>query len=163
MRLGMAPFVLFLIQGGAFGQNLCNLNTDSVVNIQDVTLAVSMGLGKIACISLVYKPGVCNIVVVQRVVNSALGKACIVGAGGQHYVTLTWVASTSPNVSYKVLRGETTGGPYQQVSSSPVVNLTYIDALVLAGRTYYYVVRAVDSNGNESVDSNEASAMVPAP
>jgi hypothetical protein len=163
MRLQIAVLVLGLIQGSAFGQNLCDLNNDNNVNIQDVQLAVSMGLGKTACTALVYKPGVCNIVVVQRIVNAALGKGCIVGSGGGHYVTLTWVASVTPNVSYKVLRGESPGGPYAQISSSLVVNMGYTDALVLAGRTYYYVVRAVDSANNESVNSEEASATIPSP
>lgn len=163
MRLQIAVLVLGLIQGTVFGQNLCDLNNDNSVNIQDVQLAVSMGLGKTACTALVYKPGVCNIVVVQRIVNAVLGKGCIVGAGGQHYATLTWVASTTPNVTYKVLRGETAGGPYTPISASQVVNLTYTDALVLAGRTYYYVVRAVDSSGSESVNSNEAAATIPSP
>jgi hypothetical protein len=34
---------------------------------------------------------------------------------------------------------------------------------VTAGTIYYYVVTAVDSTGNESLDSLEASATIPTP
>jgi hypothetical protein len=39
--------------------------------------------------------------------------------------------------------------------------LTWTDTQVLGGKTYYYVARAVDSSGNESVNSNEAIAVIP--
>jgi len=44
-----------------------------------------------------------------------------------------------------------------------VASTTYTDSTVQAGVTYFYVVTAVDSSGNESVYSNQASATVPTP
>jgi fibronectin type 3 domain-containing protein len=39
----------------------------------------------------------------------------------------------------------------------------YTDSSVQAGSTYYYVITAVDSSGNESAFSNQAQAVVPTP
>jgi fibronectin type 3 domain-containing protein len=38
-----------------------------------------------------------------------------------------------------------------------------IDYNVLAGKTYYYVVAAVNSTGVESVYSNQVKALIPYP
>jgi hypothetical protein len=82
----------------------------------------------------------------------------------QHSVTLTWVASTSPNVTgYHVYRGATSGGPYSRLNSSLVVATAYTDSTVQAGETYYYVTTAVDSQDVESAYSNQATAIVPSP
>lgn len=79
-----------------------------------------------------------------------------------HNVSLGWTASTSTVVGYNVYRGTTSGGPYSLVNSSDP-NVTYSDATVQAGQTYFYVVTAVDSQGTESVYSNQAQATVPSP
>jgi fibronectin type 3 domain-containing protein len=44
-----------------------------------------------------------------------------------------------------------------------VPGTSYLDTTVTNGTTYYYVVTAVDSDGNESANSNEASATLQAP
>jgi fibronectin type 3 domain-containing protein len=80
-----------------------------------------------------------------------------------HSVTLSWVASTSTVVGYNIYRGTVSGGPYALLNSTPTSSLTYTDMAVTAGQTYYYVVTAVDSNGMESIVSNEVSATIPTP
>lgn len=82
-----------------------------------------------------------------------------------HSVTLGWVASTSPNIAgYNVYRGTASGGPYStRANSSVVAGLTYTDATVLAGQTYYYVLTAVDTSGNESGYSTQVAATIPTP
>jgi fibronectin type 3 domain-containing protein len=89
------------------------------------------------------------------------------GTGTQpvtHSVTLSWTASTSSVVGYNVYRSTVSGGPYTLLTGTPVAASPYTDSSsVQAGVTYYYVVTAVDSNGNESVFSNEASVTVPTP
>jgi hypothetical protein len=82
--------------------------------------------------------------------------------GISHSVSLGWTASSSTVVGYNVYRGSTSGGPYSLVNSSDP-NVTYSDATVQAGQTYFYVVTAVDSQGTESVYSNQAQATVPSP
>jgi fibronectin type 3 domain-containing protein len=76
-------------------------------------------------------------------------------------VTLSWSASTSSDVvGYNVYRASVSGGPYSLIASS-VSGTSYSDSNVTAGQTYYYVLTSVDSSGNESTDSNQASAAVP--
>ena len=84
-------------------------------------------------------------------------------AAPQHTVSLSWAASTSTVVGYNVYRGTQSGGPYAVLNSAADASTTYTDSTVQAGQTYYYVVTAVDSSGNESVNSNQAQAVVPTP
>ena len=61
-------------------------------------------------------------------------------------------------------RGMTDGGPYSlQLNSALVFDIAFADTDVVSGQTYYYVVTAVDSNGVESIYSNQASATIPTP
>ena len=70
-----------------------------------------------------------------------------------HSVSLSWTASTSSNVKgYNVYRG-TTSGDYTVINSSIVAGTTYTDGTVEAGKTYFYVARAVDTNNVESAYS----------
>jgi fibronectin type 3 domain-containing protein len=66
-------------------------------------------------------------------------------------------------VGYNVYRSTVSGGPYTLLTSTPVPGTTYTDNAVQAGVTYFYVVTAVDANGNESAFSNEAPVTVPTP
>lgn len=140
-------------------QNACDLNGDGAVNTNDVNLAVSMSLGSEPCTANIIGSRVCNVVVVQRVVNAMTG-ACVVGSGRS--VLLNWVASISPNVAgYRVYRSTVKGGPYNLIAPNLVAAVNYTDSTVQLGQTYYYVVTAVDSNNNASVYSNEAAALIP--
>jgi hypothetical protein len=79
-----------------------------------------------------------------------------------HTVHLTWDASTSQVIGYRVYRSETSGGSYNSLNGTAIDALTYDDTSVSSGLTYYYVVTAVDAAGNESVQSNQATAAIPA-
>jgi len=140
--------------------NSCDLNADGVVDSRDVQLATAMSLGLVPCVAQVAEPGVCNIVVVQRITNAARGGPCLVRA--VHSASLSWTPSVSPDVvGYNVYRGAVSGGPYTQMTAAPVAAASYTDYTVQSRQTYYYVVTAVDSSGNESVYSNEAQAVIP--
>jgi fibronectin type 3 domain-containing protein len=78
-----------------------------------------------------------------------------------HSVTLNWVASTSTVSGYNVYRSTTNGSGYSKINSGLVDAVTYTDTTVQSGTTYYYVTTAVDSSGDESADSNQATAVVP--
>jgi hypothetical protein len=156
--------VLLLFSASSWAQiqiNACDLNLDGVVNSADVTLAVNMDVGLSPCTADIVGINVCNVVVVQRVTNAALGGSC--GAGNPHTATLNWTASVTPSVSYNVYRATTSGGPYTKVGSVGVGVVSHIDSTALAGQTYFYVIRAVDSTNTESTNSNEAQAVVPFP
>jgi hypothetical protein len=166
IRLVAIPLALLaVVPQPGWSQNACDLNVDGTVNVVDVQLATNMTLGLIPCTAAINGPGVCNIVVVQRVINTALGATCVVDSGGApHSVALSWTASTSPNVTgYNVYRSTVSGGPYTLVNSALIVGTSYTDTTVLAGQTYYYVATAMDSSNNESAYSNQAQAVVPSP
>ena len=153
---------LFLISAGLYAQtNPCDLNVDGLVNSTDVQLAVNMTFGLAPCTATLTGPNSCNVVVVQRVVNAAMGGACLTSTG-IHVVALSWTASTSSGVTgYKVYRGTTSGGPYTLLSAVGNVT-TYTDATVLSGQTYFYVVTTL-AGSNESAYSTQSSASVPTP
>jgi len=77
-------------------------------------------------------------------------------------VALSWAASSSPVSGYNVYRGTTSNGPYPtKLNSSLVTTVDFTDTTVTDGTTYYYVVTSVNSSNVESVDSNQATAIVP--
>ena len=140
--------------------NACDLNKDGAVDFLDVKLATNMALGSTPCTANVAGAGVCTVVAVQRVINAFLTGTCI--ATTPHSVTLTWAASTSPNViGYNVYRGAASNGPYTRITSLPVAGTTFTDNAVQSGETFYYVATAVDSSGRESGYSNSAQAVIP--
>jgi len=47
------------------------------------------------------------------------------------------------------------------MNGSLVGGVNFSDSSVQTGLTYYYVATSVDASGNESVYSNEVSAIVP--
>jgi SdrD B-like domain len=75
--------------------------------------------------------------------------------------TASWLASTSVVSGYNVYRGTVSGGPYTKLNGSLITLLTYTDATVQNGQTYFFVTTAVDGSGSESVFSNEVMAVIP--
>lgn len=69
-------------------------------------------------------------------------------------ISLSWNASSGAT-SYHLKRGTAHGGPYSQVSAPTATNFT--DTGLTDGTPYYYVVSAVNANG-ESANSAEVSA-----
>jgi fibronectin type 3 domain-containing protein len=53
------------------------------------------------------------------------------------------------------------GGPYLKLTATPTAGTSYVDSSVQSGRTYYYVVTALDSTNQESTYSSEIAAIVP--
>ena len=143
-------------------QDPCDLNRDGSLTEADKNVAVSMVLNPGTCSSPILANGACNAAMVQRVVNAILGGGCRTDTYHPHAATLTWVASTTPNVTYSVHRSEAVSGPYTLIRAG-VQLLSFFDPNVIAGRTYYYSVTAVDSSGNASVYSNQATATIPTP
>ncbi len=74
--------------------------------------------------------------------------------------SLSW--SPSPNaISYNIKRAATNNGVYATIASS-LVATNYTDSPTPDGTVYYYVVTAVNANG-ESANSNPASLLVTLP
>jgi rhamnogalacturonan endolyase len=73
---------------------------------------------------------------------------------GDAQVSLNWTSSPGAG-SYKLKRATVSGGPYSMIVGPGGTNT--VDATVTNGTTYYYVVSAINANG-ESADSMEVSA-----
>lgn len=77
-------------------------------------------------------------------------------------IDLHWAAVTGA-ASYNLYRSPLSGGGYTKVNGAPITGTSYTDTSsdLRSGTRYYYVVKAVDSAGNESAASAEAD-VVPA-
>jgi fibronectin type 3 domain-containing protein len=76
-------------------------------------------------------------------------------------VLLRWQASTTPHVRYNVYRGPWSGIYPDKLNSAPIDGTSFTDTTVVDGQTYTYIVRAIDSKGEESQDSNETIVRIP--
>jgi len=83
------------------------------------------------------------------------------GQATSYTVSLSWTASTSTVSGYNVYRSTTNGSGYSRMNGSLLGAVSYTDSTVQGDVTYYYVTTAVDSSGNESGYSNQATAVVP--
>jgi hypothetical protein len=61
---------------------------------------------------------------------------------------------------YNIYRATTSGGPYTNVGSVGAGTTSFVDPTVSI-TTYFYVVTAVASGGAQSVNSNEATVVIP--
>jgi fibronectin type 3 domain-containing protein/flagellar hook assembly protein FlgD len=74
-------------------------------------------------------------------------------------LSLTWEYPGDPVAGYNLYRSTTSGGPYTKVNALLITSTAYLDTGLTNGTTYYYVVTAVDSIGNQSAYSNEAMGI----
>ena len=83
------------------------------------------------------------------------------GPGQQPFIDLIWAPVTDADLDgYNVYRHEE-GGAALKLNTEPVKVPAFRDAQVVAGKTYFYSVSAVDVRGNESARSEVASESVP--
>ena len=89
----------------------------------------------------------------------------LTATGGDAEVSLNWSANGEADLAgYRVYRSTTPGAGYVEISGGGLLTgLSLMDTAVTNGTTYFYVVRAEDTSGNVSGDSNEASATPSAP
>ena len=107
--------------------------------------------------------GTVNLVVSDSSGTSTLANAFTYNSNTsvQHKVVLSWKASSSSNVTgYNVYRSTISGGYYGLIGSTSG-SFSYTDATVASGTTYYYVTRAVNTEGQQSSDSNQIAVTVP--
>lgn len=80
-------------------------------------------------------------------------------SAGNGLVAVAWNENAETDLAgYHVYRSTTSGSGYSRLTSAVVSSAAYDDYSVSGGTTYYYVVTAVDSAGNESALSAEAFA-----
>ena len=78
-----------------------------------------------------------------------------------HNVTLTWHSPAGAVIGYNVYRGTASEGPYAKITRSPEPNVTFTDASVVGGETYFYMATAVYKDGKESKNSNQVQVTIP--
>ena len=130
-----------------------------------VIWTVTKGTGTITQSGLFTAPNAVetDIVVAASQADSTKSASASITVVAPHSVSLSWSPSSSPGVSsYRVYRGNVSGGPYSLLTSG-VSSTAYTDTNVQSGTTYYYVTTAVDSSGAESSYSNETQAVIPMP
>lgn len=70
---------------------------------------------------------------------------------------LAWNANTEPDLAgYRIYR-RTSSTSYSLLTTVPSTTTSYSATGLLSGTTYIFTIRAYDSAGNESLDSNEVS------
>jgi hypothetical protein len=88
-------------------------------------------------------------------------QAVFSGPGQQAFIDLIWAPVSDTDLEgYNVYRREE-GVAAVKVNAEPVKTPAFRDTQVMAGKTYFYSVSAVDQRGNESVRSEESSESVP--
>jgi alkaline phosphatase/fibronectin type 3 domain-containing protein len=84
----------------------------------------------------------------------------LVAVPGDGQVTLDWSDGGEPDmVGYFVYRSETSGGGYLRIVASPLAASEHRDGTAENGRTYFYVVTAIDLAGNEGPPSPEVQGV----
>lgn len=73
-------------------------------------------------------------------------------------IRLDWTASPETDVAgYTIFRSDSAGTGYNTIARN-VKTTSFVDNTTLTGKTYYYMVKAVDKSLNRSVYSKEVSA-----
>ncbi|MCK5175293.1 MAG: hypothetical protein KAR47_18005, partial [Planctomycetes bacterium] len=101
-----------------------------------------------------------NILVYGLAGDSTPPAACagLIAAAGNASVSLDWADNGEPDLaSYTVYRSTTSGSGYASIAAE-VADSDYADDTAANCTTYYYAVKAVDTNSNESAYGNEDSA-----
>lgn len=96
-------------------------------------------------------------------VNSLpVAPASVVASTGKSQITVTWkrLNSELDFLGYNLYRADSLSGIYKKQNPLPTSDSIYIDKLAVAGSYYYYLVRAVDKGGLESINSNIVSARL---
>jgi hypothetical protein len=68
---------------------------------------------------------------------------------------LDWDGNQDPVIGYNIYRTTTSHSDYERLNSSPLSQIYYMDGNLDPDTSYYYVLTAVDSLGNESNYSKE--------
>lgn len=77
---------------------------------------------------------------------------------GNAQVSLAW-NSVAGAAGYNLYRSPLSGGGWVKLNNAPLTGTTYTDTGLQNATTYYYVVTALDTVGNESKFSNEVAGL----
>lgn len=98
-----------------------------------------------------------RIVAKVSVVDTTIPRAPqnLITLAGDKSAMLYWDPNTESNLlGYNIYRSFALAGTYTKINPSPVTSPSFADLNVSNGQTYYYFVRAVNTNQNESPNSD---------
>ena len=96
--------------------------------------------------------------------NASTPTVTLSGVGTAPLVGLSWTAPSSPSdpiVGYNVYRALSGTTSFQRLNASTDAQTAYTDSSVQSGTSYDYMVKSVDSGGNESAPSNTTTVAIP--
>jgi hypothetical protein len=140
---------------------------NSAFTVSGATLPATIAAGSSLTLTVTFAPtSAASYSGTLAITSNATDSTLSVGLSGTgnavaHSVTLSWSDSASGLSGYNVYRSTTSGTGYAKINSSLDATTSYVDTAVVAGTTYYYVVTAVNSSGNESAYSAQVSATIP--
>jgi hypothetical protein len=159
---GATPYWVKLIRNGDSFTGLVSSNDTVWQEVGSVTVPMAanvlVGLAVTAHNNITMNTATFDNVSVSFVAPPAPTGLTTVSNTAQVY--LAWTASPGAT-SYNIKRSLTNGGPYSTISTVLAAS-NYSDTAIANGASYYYVVTAVDANG-ESLPSNQAAASIPLP
>lgn len=114
-----------------------------------------------------YKGGIMRITVITLCILILLGSSSIYAkniqpkglkaVAGDGVVYLSWSKPEKEVIGYWVYRA-LPDGDYQRINSNTLTETFYEDTGVVNGQFYWYTVTAVDTEGNESSQSEDVGA-----
>jgi hypothetical protein len=130
-------------------------------------MPVTLSAGQTTTFSVVFAPVIAGdqtdaVKILSTATNSSI-TVPVQGAGvaaRSRSALVRWDASSSPVKGYFVYRSTQAGGPYGRLNATPIIAQTYTDPDVQTGRSYFFVVTAVDDT-DESGFSEEVSVTIP--
>jgi subtilisin family serine protease/fibronectin type 3 domain-containing protein len=88
----------------------------------------------------------------------------LTATAGNGSVSLSWAGNTEPDLAgYNLYRSTSAGVQGTKVNTTLIGGTSFTNSGLTNGTTYYYMVTAVDVNGNESAPSVQKSATPTAP
>ena len=138
---------------------------DDVFSISGPSLPLKISAGQTATFSVTFSPQASGAATGTLSFTSNAQKsimtAALNGTGTQpsHTVTLSWDASTSPEIAgYNIYRAVSSGScsSYSRINASLEASTQYTDTSVVSGMSYCYATTAVNASNQESDYSNIA-------
>ena len=137
-------------------------------SLRGISLPVTLANGQRVSFTVQFAPRLAGAASGKIVFNSSAQNtpavANVSGTGGsssQRRVVLQWRSSTSSVSGYNIYRSTMSGGPYSRINASVNASTSFVDDSVQRGRTYFYVIKAVNSKGWQSRYSNQVKVTVP--
>ncbi|HKL21755.1 MAG TPA: DNRLRE domain-containing protein, partial [Tichowtungia sp.] len=129
----------------------------------DQTLTLKIGIEGSGTIFLPRKLSLSPALFVFPSENMPAAPTGLVASASAGSVSLDWNDNAEDDLAgYSVYRSTTSGGGYSEITNSLTASETS-DNSVSNGTAYYYVVTAVNTDGNESIESREVFAIPAAP